>query len=50
MTPAIEGNASLSIMASYELGKNDVLLLQNSGSTNCPALYRFVTINTAGQG
>ena len=46
--PAIEGNASLSIVASYELGKNDVFLLQNTGGRMCPALYRFVTINAAG--
>lgn len=46
--PAIEGNSSLSIVASYELGKNDVLLLQNTGGASCPALYRFVTINAAG--
>lgn len=46
--PAIEGNSSLSIVASYELGKNDVFLLQNTGGASCPALYRFVTINAAG--
>lgn len=46
--PAIEGNSSLSIVASYELGKNDVFLLQDTGGTACPALYRFVTINAAG--
>ena len=48
VTPAIEGNSSLSIVASYELGKNDVFLLQDSGGASCPALYRFVTINAAG--
>ena len=46
--PAIEGNSSLSIVASYELGKNDVFLLENAGGTACPALYRLVTINGAG--
>ena len=48
VTPAIEGNSSLSIVASYELGKNDVFLLENAGGTACPALYRLVTINGAG--
>lgn len=46
--PTIEGNNSLSIVASYELGKDDVFLLQNSGGTACPALYTFVTISAAG--
>lgn len=35
-------------MASYELGKNDVFLLQNTGGASCLTLYRFVTINAAG--
>ena len=48
VTPVIDGNASLSIVASYELGKNDVFLLQDTGGASCPALYRFVTINAAG--
>lgn len=48
VTPEIQGNNSLSIVASYELGKNDVLLLENSGGTACPALYTFVTISAAG--
>lgn len=43
--PNVEGNNSLSIVASFELGKNDVVLLQNTGGTACPALYLFVTIN-----
>ena len=46
--PAIEGNSSLSIVASYELGKNDVFLLQDTGGRMCPALFQFVTINAAG--
>ncbi len=46
--PKIEGNNSLSIVASYELGKNDVFLLQNTGGTACPALFTFVTVNAAG--
>jgi hypothetical protein len=48
VAPAIEGNSSLSIVANYELGKSDVLLLQNNGGTACPALYRFITISAAG--
>lgn len=48
VVPTVEGNSSLSIVANYELGKNDVLLLQNNGGTACPALYRFITISIAG--
>lgn len=48
VTPAIEGNSSLSIVAQYEMGANDVLLLQNSGGTGCPALFHFITVNAAG--
>lgn len=48
VVPAIEGNSSLSIVANYEIGTNDVLLLQNTGGTACPALFHFITINAAG--
>ena len=46
--PAIEGNSSLSIVANYEMGQTDVLLLQNTGGTACPALFRVVYINPTG--
>lgn len=46
--PTDEHNNSLSIVATYELGKNDVVLLQNNGGTACPAQYIFITISTAG--
>ena len=48
VTPAIEGNSSLSIVAHYEIGQSDVLLLQNTGGTACPALFHFITVNAAG--
>lgn len=48
VAPAIEGNNSLSIVAHYEMGQSDVLLLQDNGGTACPALFRFVTVNAAG--
>ena len=46
--PAIEGNSSLSIVANYEIGKIDVLLLQNAGGTACPALFHFVHVGPTG--
>lgn len=48
VAPAIEGNNSLSIVANYEQGQSDVLLLQNNGGTACPALFRFITVSAAG--
>ncbi|EER62367.1 hypothetical protein AcdelDRAFT_0051 [Acidovorax delafieldii 2AN] len=42
--PGVEGNSSLRIVAHYEIGRNDVVLLQNNGGTACPALFRFVTV------
>ena len=48
VTPAIEGNSSLSIVAHYEIGQSDVLLLQNTGGTACPALFRFITVSATG--
>lgn len=46
--PAIEGNNSLNIVANYEMGATDVLLLQSSGGTACPAMFRFVNIGLGG--
>ena len=46
--PAIEGNSGLSIVANYEIGQNDVLLLQSTGGTGCPALFRFVNVGPGG--
>lgn len=48
LSPAMEGNNSLSIVASYELGENDVYLLQDNGGSECPAMFRFVTVTAAG--
>ena len=48
VTPAIEGNNALDIVAHYEIGPSDVLLLQNTGGTGCPALFRFITVSAAG--
>ena len=47
VTPAIEGNNSLDIVAHYEMGQSDVLLLQNTGGTGCPALFHFLTVSAA---
>ena len=46
--PKVEANSSLSFVASYELDRVDVLLLQNNGGSACPALYRFITVSASG--
>jgi hypothetical protein len=48
VVPAIEGNNSLDIVAHYEMGQSDVLLLQDTGGTACPTLFHFITVNAAG--
>lgn len=48
VAPAIEGNSSLSIVAHYEINQSDVVLLQDTGGTACPALFRFITVSAAG--
>ncbi len=48
VVPAIEGNSSLAIVAHYEIGPSDVLLLQDTGGTACPALFHFITVSAAG--
>lgn len=48
VAPAIEGNNSLDIVANYEMGQSDVLLLKDTGGTGCPALFRFITVSAAG--
>lgn len=46
--PAVEGNSNLSIVANYDIGKTDILLLQDTGGIACPALFHFVHINPSG--
>ena len=41
MQPAIEGNSNLYIVARYEWGADDVLLLQDTGGSACPAQFRI---------
>jgi hypothetical protein len=46
--PAVQANNSLSLVARHEVGRADVLLLQNHGGSACPALYRFITVSPSG--
>lgn len=44
----VQGNSALHIVAHFELEDRDIVLLQDTGGTLCPALYRFVTLTTQG--
>ena len=44
----IQGNAALHIVAHFELEGQDIVLLQDTGGTACPALYRFATLTPQG--
>lgn len=42
--PQVQGNNFLNLLMHYEIGQQDVILLQNSGGGACPALYQFVIL------
>lgn len=44
----VQGNSRLDIVAHFELEGQDIVLLQDTGGTACPALFRFATLT--GQG
>jgi hypothetical protein len=44
----VQGNAALHIVAHFELEGQDIVLLQDTGGTACPALYRFATLTPQG--
>ncbi|MBY0410069.1 MAG: hypothetical protein K2Q97_08050 [Burkholderiaceae bacterium] len=44
----VQGNAALHIVAHFELEGQDTVLLQDTGGTACPALYRFATLTRQG--
>ena len=45
---AVQGNAALHIVAHFESEDRDTVLLQDTGGTACPALYRFATLTPQG--
>lgn len=44
VAPALADANPLTIVAKYEVGASDVLLLQETGGVACPALFWFVTV------
>lgn len=47
-TTPIQGNFSLNVAAHFAMEDRDIVLLQNTGGTACPALYRFATLTADG--
>lgn len=48
LNPEIQGNNSLSVVGTYQLGNSDVVLIQDNGGTACPAQLYFVTASASG--
>jgi hypothetical protein len=48
VVPAIEVGDSLSIVSAFQINKQDVLLLQVTAGTSCPAKFLFATIDATG--
>lgn len=44
----VQGNNALHLVAHFELPDRDIVLLQVTGGTACPALYRFATLTQQG--
>ncbi|WP_211441414.1 hypothetical protein [Collimonas humicola] len=48
LNPSIRGNSSLQEVGTYQLGKNDVVLIQDNGGSACPVQLYFVTVSASG--
>ncbi|HWW99887.1 hypothetical protein [Collimonas sp.] len=48
LNPLIQGNSSLQEVGTYQLGKDDVVLIQNNGGSACPVQLYFVTVSASG--
>ncbi|NDI87612.1 hypothetical protein [Undibacterium crateris] len=46
--PVVEGNNSLSFLDKKSFADQDIVLVQNTGGTACPAVYIFVQLTQAG--
>ncbi len=44
----VQGDVALHLVAHFELPDRDIMLLQSTGGTACPALYRFATLTQQG--
>lgn len=48
LNPPIHGNSSLQEVGIYQLGKNDVVLIQDNGGSACPVQLYFVIVSASG--
>lgn len=48
VTPALLGAYPSTIVAKYEIGTTDVLLVQETGGTSCPAQFRLIIVAREG--
>lgn len=46
--PEIQGNASLSVIGTYQIDNRDLVLIQDTGGTACPVQLYFVSVSTSG--
>ena len=46
--PGIRGNNSLSFENTFRVGETDVVLLQNSGGSGCPAMFIVLAVSRSG--
>jgi hypothetical protein len=44
----VKGDNALSVVQKFRMGKTDVVLIQETGGTACPALYYFVSVSASG--
>lgn len=47
LDPSVAGNNSLSVIGTYSIGNEDIVLIQDNGGSACPALYYFVTVTAS---
>lgn len=45
--PEIQGNNSLSLLGTYRLDTQDIVLIQDNGGTACPAQLYFITLSAS---
>jgi hypothetical protein len=48
LTPTVQGNNSLDVVRTFQVGADDVTLVQDNGGTGCPAQFYLVVTSEAG--
>ena len=48
LNPEVRGNNSLSLINTYQFDNKDVVLVQDTGGTACPALFHFINVSASG--